>query len=122
MPFRIETAGDEAFITLTARCLDDPTAEAAGEQLLRLADEQGRDRLCLDLGELPYLTSMWLGKLVALHTKVRRGGGHLTLVNVPAPVYEVFQVTQLDRVLDILGAQEVLVIGEEPETIAGEEK
>jgi anti-sigma B factor antagonist len=101
MPFRVQTADDVAVITLTVRCLDDMTAEAAGERLLRLADEQGRHRLCLDLGELPYLTSMWLGKLVALHQKVRSRGGRLILVNVPAPVYEVFSVTQLDRVLDI---------------------
>jgi anti-anti-sigma factor len=101
MPFRLQTNDDVAVITLTARCLDDMTAEAAGEQLLRLADEHGRDRLCLDLGELPYLSSMWLGKLVALHKQVRSRGGHLTLVNVPAPVYEVFSVTQLHRLLDI---------------------
>jgi anti-anti-sigma factor len=101
MPFRVETAGDVAVITLTGRCLEDPTAEAAGEQLLRLADAQGRHSLSLDLGEVPYLTSMWLGKLVALHKRVRSRGGHLTLVNVPAPVYEVFQVTQLHRLLDI---------------------
>jgi anti-sigma B factor antagonist len=101
MPFHVHAAGDEFVITLTAQSLRDPTAEAVGESLLRLADEPGRHRLRLDLGAVPYLTSEWLGKFVALHKAVRSRGGRLTVVNVPARVYEVFQVTRLDRVLDV---------------------
>ena len=101
MPFSVQAAHDGAVIKLSPTCLNDPTAEAAGEHLLRLADEPGARQLRLDLGEVPYLTSMWLGKLIALHKRVRNRGGQLTLINVPAPVYEVFQVTQLHRLLDI---------------------
>ena len=68
MPFRIETTDDVAVIMLTRQSLDDPTAEAAGEQLFRLADEQGRPEVQVDLGDVPYLSSMWLGKLVACTT------------------------------------------------------
>jgi anti-anti-sigma factor len=101
MPIRLHAAGDAAVITLTRKSLEDPTAEAVGGLLLRLADMAGRRGLTVDLGELPYLTSMWLGKLIALHKKVRGRGGHLALVNVPGPVYEVFEVTRLNTVLDV---------------------
>ena len=101
MSFHVHTAGDESVITLSAQSLRDPTAEAVGEGLLRLADEPGRQRLRLDLGEVPYLTSEWLGKFIALHKAVRRRGGRLTLVNVAAPVYEIFQITRLHQVLDV---------------------
>jgi anti-anti-sigma factor len=94
-------AADAAVITLTRKSLEDPTAQAVGGLLLGLADLPGQHRLTVDLGELPYLTSMLLGKLVALHTKVRGRGGHLALVNVPPAVYEVFRVSRLDTVLDV---------------------
>jgi anti-anti-sigma factor len=92
---------DVAVIKLTPQALNDVTAEVEGERLLRLADEQARRKLLLDLGDVPYLTSMWLGKLIALHKRVQGRGGHLALVNVPARVYEVFQVTSLNTVLDV---------------------
>jgi anti-anti-sigma factor len=101
MLIRLQAAGDAAVITLTPKSLEDPTAEAVGGLLLRLADQQGRRGLTVDLGELPYLTSMWLAQLVALHRKVRGRGGHLAVVNVPGPVYEVFEVTCLHTVLDV---------------------
>jgi anti-anti-sigma factor len=101
MPFRVETADDVAVIKLTHKSLEDPTAEAAGEQLLRLADEQGRDEVEVDLGEVPYLSSMWLGKLVAVPKRMRSRGARLRVVNVTAPVFEVFQVTCLHKVLDV---------------------
>jgi anti-anti-sigma factor len=105
MSFHVHTAGEESVITLSAQALRDPTAEAVGEGLLRLADEPGRLRLRLDLGEVPYLNSEWLGKLVALHKAVRRRGGRLTLVNVAAPLYEIFRITCLHQVLDVRPAQ-----------------
>src|SRR5918912_2057073 len=54
------TADGAAVIKLTPQALKDVTAEAEGERLLRLADQQTRGKLLLDLGEVPYLTSMWL--------------------------------------------------------------
>ena len=101
MPFRVEAAGDAAVIKLTPESLEDPTAASVGGLLLRLADEPGRHQLRLDLGELPYVNSEWLGKFIALHKKVKGAGGHLALVNVPPAVYEVFEVTHLHRVLDV---------------------
>jgi anti-sigma B factor antagonist len=98
---RLGAAGDAAVITLTPRTLEDPTAEAVGGLLFWVADLAGPHRLAVDLGELPRVTSMLLGKLVALHRKVQGRGGRLAVVNVPGPVYEVFRVTRLDTVLDV---------------------
>jgi anti-anti-sigma factor len=100
VPFSVHTAGDAMVVKLTPQALNDPTAEAAGARLLGLADGPCR-QLRLDLGELPYLSSEWLNRFVALHNKVRSRGGHLAVVNVPARVYEVFRLTGLDTVLDV---------------------
>jgi anti-anti-sigma factor len=78
-----------------------PAAEAAAERLLRLADEQGWHEVWLDLGGVPHLTCGWLATLLALHKRLHNRGGHLRLVNVAEPAYEVFRLTHLDTVLDV---------------------
>jgi anti-sigma B factor antagonist len=88
--------GDAVAITLT-----DPAAEAAGERLLGLADERGWREVCLDLGGVPHLSSGGLVTLLALNKRVRNRGGHLRLVNVADPVYEVFRLTHLHTILDV---------------------
>ena len=97
----VETVDDVAVVKLTGKNLDDSNTQAVGEQLLRLVDEPGRRHLQLDLGNVEYVGSMGLAKLVALHKKVRAVGGQLTLINVDHFVYEVFQVTRLNTLLDI---------------------
>src|ERR1700682_6136017 len=78
----------------------DTNIEDVGEQLFRLA-EQGHRNLQLDIGNVEYVGGMGLAKLAALHKKVRAVAGQLTLYNVDASVYEFFQITRLNTVLDI---------------------
>jgi anti-anti-sigma factor len=101
MPLEVQTAEDRAVVKLSNESFSDTNIQAVGEQLFRLADKQGHQQLHLDLAEVQSFSGTGLGKLVALHRKVRRAGGRLTLVNVPAPVYEVIQVTRLDQLLDV---------------------
>jgi anti-anti-sigma factor len=42
-----------------------------------------------------------LGMFVSLHKKVQAVGGHLTLINVREELFDIFHLTQLDRILDI---------------------
>ena len=72
-----------------------------GHELFRLVEGVARPRLRLDLGQVTFLTSTVLGKLVGLHKRVRAAGGELVLLNVAGGVYEVFAVTRLDQVLDV---------------------
>jgi anti-anti-sigma factor len=81
--------------------LDTVKALAVGDYLLALAGKLGRGRLELDLGNVRYLCVTCLGKLIALDRRLRATGGHLTLLDVPAAVYEVFEVTHLTTVLDL---------------------
>src|SRR5262249_19844334 len=86
---------------LNLRALDELDAERARPRLFELAEARpGRD-LRLDLGRLEYLRRTGLNLLVALHRQVRAGGGRLSLLNVAAPVYEVFSLTRLTSLLDV---------------------
>lgn len=75
-----------------------------------LAQIEGRDRpqLSLNLSGVSLLTSVALGKLVSLNARVREAGGRLTLVNLTPTVLQVFKVTRLDTLLEILGPTEAL--------------
>jgi anti-anti-sigma factor len=100
-PLDVDTSGEAAVAKLNARRLDESNSEAVGERLFRLVEERGRTQLHLDMGNVESVSSTGLGKLIALNKKVRGVGGHLTLYNVDGFVYEIFQVTQLHRLLDI---------------------
>ena len=98
---RVEKVEDGTVIRVAAADLREEVLQAVGQELFRIADEVEGARLVVDLGEVDFLTSTALGKFVALNTRMRAGGGQLVLANVPDPIYEIFAVTSLDRVLDI---------------------
>lgn len=71
------------------------------DELHRLIEEAGRCRLALDLGNVVYLFSDVLGTFIALHKKLHAVGGRLILFNVREELFEIFHLTQLDRILEI---------------------
>jgi anti-anti-sigma factor len=85
---------------LNVTSLNESDVWRVGPQLLGLAAGEGPD-LRLDLGPVEYLTSSGLGLFLALHERVRAGGGRLSLHNVGDLVYELFAVTRLTTVLDV---------------------
>src|SRR5438105_12782548 len=97
----IEMADDEMVVTLAGQRLAQENARLVGGLLFRLAEEAVRPRLLLNCRQVLSVTAAGLGMLVALHKGVRSLGGHLTLCNVTPHPAEVFEVTHLNRVLDI---------------------
>ena len=83
------------------KSLNEDNAEAVARELGALVTGRDRPLLTLDLGQIDFLTSVVLGKFVALNGKVRATGGRLDLVNLTPTVRQVFAVTRLDRVLNI---------------------
>ena len=94
-------AGDVTLVTVLTHDLSEANAEDLGEELFRLAEGVARPRLRLDLARVRFLGSTVLGKLVALHKRVRAAGGELVLLNVTGDVYEVFELTRLHQFLDV---------------------
>jgi anti-sigma B factor antagonist len=98
----VTDCGGTTVVSFSTRCnLTESNAHAAGTQLLELAGQPGRQQLVLDLGNVDFLTSTALGKLLALHKKLRTLDGRLVLANAGPLVREVFAVTHLDRVFEI---------------------
>ena len=98
---RLQKHGDVTVVRVAADDLSEVKAHAVGEELFRLVEGKAGGRLELDLAEVGFLTSTALGKFVALHKRVRAGGGRFSLTNVGGRVWEVFAVTGLDQFLDV---------------------
>ncbi len=98
----VRPSGD--ITTLKFLCPDllnnDAAVERMGEELFHLVGE-GRRRLVLSLAGVARFNSSLLGKLIALHKKVRTAGGKLVLCAPPPELRRVLESTQLTRIFTI---------------------
>ncbi len=98
-PPRVETDGNVTTVTLSASPVRD--AEDAIARQLEEVLAAPNQHLLLNFTNVDYLNGAELGTLLALHKRVRRAGGRLTLLNLAAHLHELFTVTRLDTVLTI---------------------
>src|SRR5437870_10863044 len=74
----VEQIGDVTVVNFVDRkILDEPTIQVIGDQLFSLVDEEGWRKLLLNFGNVEYLSSAALGKLITLHKKLQAAGGRL---------------------------------------------
>jgi anti-sigma B factor antagonist len=98
----VEDIGDVTVVNFTDRkILDEQNIQIIGEQLFSLVDELGRRKLLLNFGNVEYMSSAALGKLITLNKKVQAAGGRLILCNIDPQIREVFEITKLDKLFDI---------------------
>src|SRR5689334_14746603 len=63
----------------------------------------GHAKIIIDCQRMGYISSLGIGSLVALQTRLRRKGGVVKLAAIQGPVMQVIRVVRLDKVLDIYG-------------------
>jgi anti-sigma B factor antagonist len=98
----VEDIGDVTVINFVDRkILDEQNIQIIGEQLFSLVDQDGRRKLLLNFGNVEYLSSAALGKLITLNKKLQTAGGRLILCNIDPQIYEVFEITKLDKFFNI---------------------
>jgi anti-sigma B factor antagonist len=98
----VEDVGDVAVVNFTIRKItDEQVIQLIGEQLFGLVDDAGRRKILLNFGNVEYLSSAALGKLITLNKKVQGAGGKLVLCNIDPQIYEVFEITKLNRIFKI---------------------
>ena len=97
-----EDLGDVTVVTFTdKKILDEQTIQVIGEQLTSLVEEVGRKKLLLNFGHVELLSSAALGKLVTLNRKIKDAGGKLVLCRINPNIYEVFEITKLNKLFNI---------------------
>jgi anti-sigma B factor antagonist len=98
----VEDIGDVTVVNFTDRkILDEQNIQVIGEQLFSLVDEAGRRKILLNFGNVEYLSSAALGKLITLNKKLQAAGGRLILCNIDPQIYEVFEITKLNKLFNI---------------------
>lgn len=88
------------------KILDETNIADIGNQLFGLIDEDGRKKIVLDFTVVEYLSSAALGKLITMNKKVKAVSGTLKLSNIRPEILEVFTITRLDKMFDIVSTTE----------------
>ena len=99
----VEDIGDITVVNFVdKKILDEQNIQIIGEQLFSLVDELGRRKLLLNFSNVEYLSSAALGKFITLNKKVNAAGGRLILCNIDPQIYEVFEITKLNKLFTIV--------------------
>jgi len=82
--------------------LDSTTTQEFDKEIGKHLD-QGRSKIIIDCRHLAAISSLGVGSLVALQTKLRRKGGVVKLAALHGVVAQVIELVRLDKILDIYG-------------------
>jgi anti-sigma B factor antagonist len=91
------------------KILDEMNIAQIGEQLNALIADQPQPRIVLDFESVSHMSSSALGMLITLHKRVRERDGQLRLCNIQPAIHEVFVITRLNEILQIVGDRDEAV-------------
>ena len=84
-----------------SKIVTEENIQEVGDQLYSLVEDEGHKSLLLNFGNVQYLSSAALGKLITLNKKLQAVGGRLILCNIDPQIHEVFEITKLDKFFKI---------------------
>jgi anti-sigma B factor antagonist len=98
----VEDIGDITVVNFVdKKILDEQNIQVIGEQLFSLVDELGRRKVLLNFKNVEFLSSAALGKLITMNRKLQSAGGKLVLCEIDPAIYEVFEITKLNKLFTI---------------------
>jgi anti-sigma B factor antagonist len=99
----VDTFGDVTVVELTdKKILDEISIGQIGEQLAPLVSRSDSPKLVVDFSSVNHMSSSALGMLITLHKRVREKGGQLRMCCIQPAIYEVFVITRLNEIFQIL--------------------
>jgi anti-sigma B factor antagonist len=108
----IEDVGDVTVARfIDKKILDENNIQIIGQQLMDLVDVDGRRKIVLDFGNVDYLSSAALGRIVNLNTRLKSVGGKLALCAIRPEIHEIFKLTQLHKIINIQATQDEALAG-----------
>ena len=98
----VEDIGDIAVVNFVdKKILDEQNIQMIGDDLFRLVDELGRRKVLLNFGNVEFMSSAALGKLITLHRKLQAVQGKLVLCHIAKSIMEIFEITKLNKMFSI---------------------
>ncbi len=99
---RLETVDGVTVVSFVdSKITTEEDIQEIGDQLYSLVEKEGHQNLLLNFGNVKFLSSAALGKLINLRNKVSRAGGKLKLCCIDTELKVVFKITKLDNVFEI---------------------
>jgi anti-sigma B factor antagonist len=95
------TAGDVTIMDVSGRIVLGEETGTLRREIRKLV-EKGSVRILLNMSGVTYVDSSGVGELVAAYVSVRKEGGAMKLVSLPARLEELLLVTKLCVIFDIL--------------------
>ena len=89
-----------------SKIVTEENIQEVGDQLYSLVEDEGHKSLLLNFGNVQYLSSAALGKLINLKKKVAAVKGKLKLCCIHPDLLEVFRITRLDQVFEIYAEEQ----------------
>lgn len=89
-----------------SKIVSEESIQEVGEQLYSLVDNEGHRQLLLNFGNVQYMSSAALGKLINLKKKAGAAGGKLKLCCIHPELKVVFKITRLDQVFEIFDEEQ----------------
>ena len=89
-----------------AKVIDQRNINLIGSELTGMVEKNGVTKMLINMEDVQYLSSAVLGKLISLHKTLRMKKGLLKLCNIAPSIYEVFEITRLDKVFDIYDSED----------------
>jgi len=83
------------------KILEEISIAEIGEELSLLVDNEPEARILLSFKNVEHLSSAALGMLITLNKKIEQHGGKLVLSDIVPQIYEVFKITQLNKLFSI---------------------
>jgi anti-sigma B factor antagonist len=84
------------------KILDESNIQIIGNQMFSLIDDDHRTKIVLDFTNVEYLSSAALGKLITMDKKAKAAGAKLKLCSIRSDIKEVFKITRLDKLFQIV--------------------
>ncbi len=91
---------------LERRIFDGEELRLLSEELATLVNEEGRNRLLINLAAVEYMSSSAIGALIAMGTKVKSRQGVVKMCGLQPDIQTMFTITQMDQLFDIRSTEE----------------
>ncbi len=86
---------------LQPQLIDETQIQALNEALVGFVGDKAKLKIVLDLGKVLRMSSLALGKLVALQKKLKEIEGALKLLGLRPGVREIFRASRLDTLFEV---------------------
>jgi len=98
----VQRVPDMTIMTLSdEEILEEGCIKEIEAEIMLVVNQAKHLNLTVDFCNVNFMSSAFLGLLVKVHKKICERKGRLRLCNVNPNLYKVFEITQLNKVLDI---------------------